>query len=151
LAELFGTPVSGGTVAAMAARAAGGLDGFLELVRGKIAAAEVAHFDQTGFRVAGRLRWLHSASTRGKPCPTAPAEVPVRRGNPPKTAGQRGPVTAGSDRPAGARIGLVISDGGACGDSDGAASPVPRDHLKASLIDGLSGQSIDSRSAWHLE
>ncbi|MGH3631916.1 MAG: IS66 family transposase [Sciscionella sp.] len=63
LAELFGTPVSEGTVAAMTARAAGGLDGFLELVRARIAAADVAHFDETGLRVAGRLRWVHSAST----------------------------------------------------------------------------------------
>ena len=34
LAELFGTPVSEGTVAAMTERAAGGLDGFLDTVRG---------------------------------------------------------------------------------------------------------------------
>lgn len=63
LAELFGTPVSAGTVASMTRRAATGLDGFLELVRGRIAAARVAHFDETGFRVEGRLRWVHSAST----------------------------------------------------------------------------------------
>ena len=33
MAELFGTPVSQGTVAVMSARAAGGLGGFLESVR----------------------------------------------------------------------------------------------------------------------
>jgi transposase len=66
LAELFGTPVSPGTVAAMTARAAAGLagrDGFTEQVRDRLTTAQVAHFDETGLRVAGRLRWVHSAST----------------------------------------------------------------------------------------
>ncbi len=63
MAELFGTPVSQGTVAAMSARAAGGLGGFLESVRAKLAAAPVVNFDETGLRVEGKLRWVHSAST----------------------------------------------------------------------------------------
>lgn len=63
MAELFGTPVSEGTVAAATRRASDGLTGFLELVRGGIAEAPVAHFDETGFRVEGKLHWVHSAST----------------------------------------------------------------------------------------
>ena len=63
LAELFGVPLSPGTVAAVTARAAGKLDGFLERVRGNIAASDVAGFDETGFRVAGRLHWVHCART----------------------------------------------------------------------------------------
>lgn len=63
LAELFGTPLSAGTVAAMTARAAAGLGAFTGRVRARLAEAEVAHFDETGLRVAGRTRWVHSAST----------------------------------------------------------------------------------------
>ena len=63
LAELFGTPVSEGTVATMTTRAANGLGGFLEWVRTSLAAAPGVNFDETGLRVEGRLRWVHSAST----------------------------------------------------------------------------------------
>jgi hypothetical protein len=64
LAELFGVPLSSGTVAALTARAAGRLGGFLEHVRGQIAAAEVAGFDETGFRAQGWLHWVHCAPHR---------------------------------------------------------------------------------------
>ena len=63
LAELFGVPLSPGTVAGITARAAGKLDGFLERVRGNIAASDAVGFDETGFRVAGRLHWVHCART----------------------------------------------------------------------------------------
>jgi transposase len=63
LAELFGIPLSSGTVAALTARAAGRLDGFAEHVRGQIAASDAAGFDETGFRVEGRLAWVHCART----------------------------------------------------------------------------------------
>ena len=63
LAELFGTPVSEGTVAAMTRRAADGLADFLVHVTDRLAAAEVAGFDETGLRVAGSLHWVHCART----------------------------------------------------------------------------------------
>ena len=63
LAELFGIPLSSGTVAALTARAAGRLDEFAEHVREQIAASGVAGFDETGFRVEGRLAWVHCART----------------------------------------------------------------------------------------
>jgi len=63
LAELFGTPVSEGTVASMMKRAAAGLDGFLDQVTDRIAASKVAGFDETGLRVAGTLHWVHCART----------------------------------------------------------------------------------------
>jgi transposase len=63
LAELFGTPVSEGTVAAMSQRAAEGLEEFLGEVKDRIAASEVAGFDETGLRVASKLHWVHCART----------------------------------------------------------------------------------------
>jgi transposase len=63
LAELFATPVSEGTVARMTQRALEGLEDFLTQVGDRIAASEVAGFDETGLRVAGTLHWVHCART----------------------------------------------------------------------------------------
>ncbi len=63
LAEMFGIPLSSGTVAGITARAAGRLSGFLARVRDNIAAAEVAGSGETGFWVDGRLHWVHCART----------------------------------------------------------------------------------------
>jgi transposase len=63
VSELFGVPVSPGAVAGMIRRVAGELDGCLDAIRTALTAADVAHFDETGFRVAGKLAWVHSASS----------------------------------------------------------------------------------------
>jgi transposase len=61
LADLFGTPMSAGTVAAWTARAAAGLEPFTAAARTALSAAPLVHVDETGLRVAGRLHWLHVA------------------------------------------------------------------------------------------
>ncbi|HMA46316.1 MAG TPA: IS66 family transposase, partial [Frankiaceae bacterium] len=63
LADLFGTPMATGTVAAWTSRAAAGLAPFTAAARAGLARAELVHADETGLRVAGRLHWLHVASS----------------------------------------------------------------------------------------
>ena len=62
IAELFGVRVSPGAVTAMVSRVAAALGPALETIRQAVTAAPVGHFDETGFRVAGKLAWVHSAS-----------------------------------------------------------------------------------------
>jgi transposase len=63
LAELFGIPMSVGTVAAWTSRAAAGLAPFTAAARTALSEAELVHADETGLRVAGRGHWLHVASS----------------------------------------------------------------------------------------
>jgi hypothetical protein len=53
LADVLGAPLASGTLAAVLTEGAAGLDGFTQVVREGLAAAPVAHFDETGARVAG--------------------------------------------------------------------------------------------------
>jgi transposase len=64
LADLLGVGMSVGTLVTVMARTSGGLTPFLDAVREQIAAAPVAHFDETSLRVAGHGAWVHSASTK---------------------------------------------------------------------------------------
>jgi transposase/uncharacterized coiled-coil protein SlyX len=64
LADVLGAPVSTGTLAAVLAEGAARLEEFGQVVREQLAGAAVLHVDETGARVAGRLHWVHSASTK---------------------------------------------------------------------------------------
>jgi transposase len=63
LSDWARAPISVGTLQAFVAHGADGLEAFLEEIRAQLEAADVAHFDETGGRVAGGLSWIHCAST----------------------------------------------------------------------------------------
>ncbi len=63
LTDWVKAPISVATLQAFVTQGAAGLGGFLEEIRGQLQDAEVAHFDETGGRVDGRLQWIHTAST----------------------------------------------------------------------------------------
>ena len=70
LADVLGASVATGTLAAVLAEGAAGLEGFVEVVRAGLAAAPVAHFDETVRReapgdrvgVKGLHRWAVAAA-----------------------------------------------------------------------------------------
>jgi transposase len=66
--SLFGLPMSTGTVMAVLARAHDGLEAFETQVKEHLAATPVAHADETGVRVAGKLHWLHVICTHLVTC-----------------------------------------------------------------------------------
>jgi transposase len=64
LGDLFGAHVAAGTVASWTAKTAAVItEEVIPVITDRIAAAPVAHFDETGLRTAGKLHWMHSAST----------------------------------------------------------------------------------------
>lgn len=65
MADLFGVPMSAGGVAAAHTRAGQALadSEFVDQVRDALTGASVVHVDESGLRVAGRLHWVHVATT----------------------------------------------------------------------------------------
>lgn len=61
--DLFGCPVSPGTVHTTRHRAAAQLVGVEEQIKAGLKAAEVMGADETGLRVAGKSHWIHVART----------------------------------------------------------------------------------------
>ena len=63
--DLFGVAMSVGAVAAAHARAADALTDseFVDQIRDALTTAAVIHVDESGLRVAGKLQWIHVATT----------------------------------------------------------------------------------------
>ena len=62
--NVFGIPLSTGTIHNMIHQCAEKLSDTMDAIRGHIKCLAVAHFDETGCRVNGRLRWVHVASNQ---------------------------------------------------------------------------------------
>jgi transposase len=61
--DLLGAPISQGTLANILVRAHDNLSQHEQDAKEHVVASSLAHFDETGMRVNGKLHWLHIAST----------------------------------------------------------------------------------------
>jgi transposase len=63
MGDIFGVEVAPATIAAMGQRKAQAWTGVADQIEQRVKEAAVKHLDETGYRVAGVLQWLHVAST----------------------------------------------------------------------------------------
>lgn len=61
--DIFGVPLSEGTIINVTKKCAGALTGFHEWVLKQLIKSGVVCFDETGVNIGGKLHWLHSAGT----------------------------------------------------------------------------------------
>ena len=63
--DFFGIPISPGTLVRINIDGAKGTKEVTDRIKELIRTSAVAHFDETGMRIGGKLHWLHVASTAG--------------------------------------------------------------------------------------
>jgi len=63
MSDVFGVDLATSTIAVMGQRKARELAGLAEYIEQQVKQATVKHMDETGYRIAGVLQWLHVAST----------------------------------------------------------------------------------------
>jgi hypothetical protein len=63
MADRFGVNLARATIARISQAYAKQCQSFADSVRDQVAKAPVKHMDETGFRIGGKTRWLHIAST----------------------------------------------------------------------------------------
>src|SRR5271166_653114 len=65
LSDLFGAPlICSASIVAWVGKKAQELQQVYEFIGERVAEAKVRHLDETGFRIAGKLQWLHTTSSR---------------------------------------------------------------------------------------
>lgn len=64
LGSVFGIPLATGTVSNVVTRLASMCKPVVERIKKTVIAAKVAHFDETGTRIDGKTKWVHTASTK---------------------------------------------------------------------------------------
>lgn len=62
LSGVFNIPLSTGTISNMVKRCADTITDTMTTIQQKVADSALAHFDETGTRVDGKLQWVHNAS-----------------------------------------------------------------------------------------
>ena len=76
LSGVFNIPLATGTISNMVKRCANELTDTVEVIKQKVTASALAHFDETGTRVDSKLWWVHNASN----CNYTYLDISTKRG-----------------------------------------------------------------------
>jgi len=64
IGNMFGIPLSQGTIINKLEKCADLVSPLMDKIRSNIIQSQVAHFDETGIRVEGKTKWVHSSSNK---------------------------------------------------------------------------------------